>query len=146
MIGYIADFLRFLWAVINTWAGYTTGGIVMALLWFWSTLKSATIPRGVGITLALVFLLVAFFSAWREQYRRAEIAAEDVPDLRGWIDGVITGQMLPDNSGSVPGVLLVVSIKNLKMPSIVQGYACVARTPDGTSFQGQPQTVPPDMK
>jgi hypothetical protein len=29
----------YLLAVIDNWAGYCTGGVIVALLWFWSTLK-----------------------------------------------------------------------------------------------------------
>jgi hypothetical protein len=66
------DFLRFLWAVANNWAGYTTGGLVVALLWLWSTLKQVPISRKTSIAVAVMFLIFAFFNAWRGQYLRTK--------------------------------------------------------------------------
>src|SRR5205809_5832120 len=68
---WFSDLFRFLWAVLNNWAGYTTGGLVVALTSLWSTLfPRFPISRKIGIALALLFLFMAFFNAWRKQYRR----------------------------------------------------------------------------
>jgi len=40
----------------------------VALIWLWSTLKQIPVSRKLGIGLALIFLLFAFFNAWRTQY------------------------------------------------------------------------------
>jgi hypothetical protein len=68
---YLKELGEFSWAVINNWAGYATGGLVVALIWLWSTLKQIPISRKLGITLALIFLFFAFFNAWHNQYSRS---------------------------------------------------------------------------
>jgi hypothetical protein len=67
---WIKDFGVFAWAVVNNWAGYCTGGVIVALLWLWSIIKQQSIPRYVAIGVALAFLLCAFFNAWRTEYRK----------------------------------------------------------------------------
>jgi hypothetical protein len=64
---FFEDIGRFLWAVINNWAGYTTGGVIVAALWLWSTVKQVPISRKSAILVAAFFLLVAIFNAWRDQ-------------------------------------------------------------------------------
>jgi hypothetical protein len=68
---YLKQFGEFSWAVLNNWAGYTTGGVVVALIWLWSTLQQVPISRQMGIAVALTFLFFAFFNAWRDQYKRS---------------------------------------------------------------------------
>lgn len=65
---WFADLFQFLKAVLNSWAGYTTGGIVVALVWLWSTVSQIPMSRKAGIILAIFFLLMALFNAWRKQY------------------------------------------------------------------------------
>src|SRR6266496_4592186 len=90
---WISELGAFLWAVINNWAGYTTGGVVVALLWLWSTLKQIPISRKFGIGIALIFLFFAIFNAWRER-NHAALDAErkleelTIPKLDGHIDRV----------------------------------------------------------
>jgi hypothetical protein len=64
---YINDIGRFLWAVINNWAGYTTGGVLVALLWLWTTFRQIPLSRKIGIGVAVIFLFFAVFNAWRDQ-------------------------------------------------------------------------------
>jgi hypothetical protein len=61
----------FAWAVINGWAGYATGGVVVATIALWHTLRNSPMSRRVGIVLGIIFLLMAFFKAWQEQYEKA---------------------------------------------------------------------------
>jgi hypothetical protein len=76
---WFSDLLHFLLAVINSWAGYATGGVVVALLWLWSTISQIPMSRKAGIVLALFFLFMAFFNAWRKQYReKLTLAAASV--------------------------------------------------------------------
>jgi hypothetical protein len=63
----MSDFSEFLWAVINNWAGYATGGLVVATFWLYFVWKDKPMPRAIGFILAGAFLLMAFFKAWREQ-------------------------------------------------------------------------------
>lgn len=64
-----SELSRFCWAVINNWAGYSTGGIVVATAAFWHILRDVPMSRRFGLGLAVVFLFMAFFKAWRDQYR-----------------------------------------------------------------------------
>src|SRR5947209_179329 len=75
---WFSDFFQFLWAVFNGWAGYATGGAIVALAWLWSTLfPKFPLSRRIGIALALFFLFMAFFNAWRkEHHRRLELERE----------------------------------------------------------------------
>jgi len=41
----------------------------VALVWLWSTIRQSQVSRKFGIVLALLFLFLAFFNAWREQYK-----------------------------------------------------------------------------
>jgi hypothetical protein len=59
------------WAIINNWAGYSTGGVIMAIVAFWHLLKNRPVPRKLGIGLAIFFFVLSFFKAWQDQYRRA---------------------------------------------------------------------------
>ena len=71
MSSFFADLWKFLFAIIHNWAAYWTGGIIVALVTLWHTLRGKPIPRKLGIGLAAFFLLLSFFKAWRDQYQRA---------------------------------------------------------------------------
>jgi hypothetical protein len=64
----------FVWAVITNWAGYATGGVIVALVSLWSLLRKIPPSKKFGVVLALVFLFVALFNAWRDQYVRSHPA------------------------------------------------------------------------
>ncbi len=68
---WFSDIGRFLWAVVNNWAGYSTGGIIVAVVALWHLMKDRPVRRKVGIGLAIVFLFLSFFKAWQDQYHRA---------------------------------------------------------------------------
>src|SRR5438128_12641043 len=65
---WITDIGRFLWAVINNWAGYSTGGIIVAVVALWHLIKNRPVPRKLGIGLAIFFFFLSFFKAWQDQY------------------------------------------------------------------------------
>lgn len=67
---WVLDFLEFIRAVISQWAVYATGGIIVAFLWLWSTLLDTPPSKKVNIGIALFFLFLAVFHAWRKQYRQ----------------------------------------------------------------------------
>lgn len=75
---WFGDLLEFFWAVINSWAGYATGGIIVALVWLWSTVFSIPVSRRTGIGLAVFFLVMAFFNAWRKQFRQRLDLQKDI--------------------------------------------------------------------
>jgi hypothetical protein len=68
MSKFVSEFGRFWWAVFNNWAGYSTGGIIVATVAFWHILRDVPISRQLGLGLAVVFLCMAFFKAWRDEY------------------------------------------------------------------------------
>lgn len=70
MYTYLRDLFEFLWAVINSWAGYSTGGVAVALLSLWSILGRVQYSRRFGIALAEFFLFLAFFNAWRVEHQK----------------------------------------------------------------------------
>jgi hypothetical protein len=63
----IKNFLQFMWDVLNNWAGYVTGGLIIAVITAWLIWKDKTMPRNVGIIFMIGFLLLAFFKAWSDQ-------------------------------------------------------------------------------
>ncbi len=146
----LKDVFVFLWAVINNWAGYCTGGIIMALLWLWSTRKEQALPRKIGTIVALCFLGVAVFSAWRDQKKKVESSMEEVRNLRlqisalnqpafsARIDFAILGAQ-PKGSQ----VALIVSLTNTGAPSAVlpESWELKAVAADGRSFEGWPNTL-----
>lgn len=72
MAGYLHELGKFLWASINNWAGYSTGGVIVAVVSLWHVLKNRQISRKLGLCLAALFLFLAFFKAWQEQFERGE--------------------------------------------------------------------------
>jgi hypothetical protein len=139
---FVREFFIFAWAVINNWAGYCTGGVVVALLWFWSTLKQQPIPKKLGLIVAAVFFALAIFSAWREQYHRAQEAEARGPRLVGEIQGTLVGI----SEGQV-GMIMVATISNLPTgdPSIVKMYSLTITLQSGEQIKGEPFTVPKTM-
>src|SRR5205085_4904844 len=69
----MSDILTFLWAVANNWAGYSTGGLVVASIVLWFLWRDKPMPRKLALWLALLFLLMAFYKAWHDQYIENEV-------------------------------------------------------------------------
>ncbi len=78
----MSDLFSFVWAVINSWAGYATGGLIVALVALWSTLRQKPVPRKLGVVLAIVFLLLAFFHAWRDQLNQKRDLFAKLDDIQ----------------------------------------------------------------
>jgi hypothetical protein len=144
----LGDIGSFLWSVINNWAGYCTGGIIVALLWIWSTVKQTTVPRRIGIIVAISFLAVATFNAWREQKKRADDAdvarqkAEarfdelTIPKMSADIVGMMDAHMtIGTNNRSL--ITLVVTVRNLGAPSIAQFKKASITLSGGQEFHPQ---------
>lgn len=85
------EILEFLWAVINNWAGYITGGLIVALVSFYFISADKPMPRNIGFVLAALFLFMAFFKAWRDQKHAKEKAQEEL-NAEADIRGVVTVQ------------------------------------------------------
>jgi hypothetical protein len=75
---WLRDLLEFCWTVLNSWAGYTTGGIIVALVWLWSTISTTPPSRPAGIGLAIFFLIMAFFNAWRKLFHRLLVLQAEI--------------------------------------------------------------------
>ena len=63
----LTELIEFLWSVVNSWAGYATGGLIVAFVWFYFGFKQSSPPRNLILVLAVFFLFCAFFNAWRIQ-------------------------------------------------------------------------------
>jgi hypothetical protein len=87
---YIQEIGEFIWAVVNNWAGYCTGGLIVALLWLWATIKQRALPRQIGIALAIIFLFFAVFNAWRAKDQQLRALKESLrsPVLEGGYEGL----------------------------------------------------------
>jgi hypothetical protein len=68
----VKEIWEFFLEVVNNWAGYATGGLVVAILWLWSKYQAKDIPRKWALALAALFLFAAFFKAWQKQYTRSQ--------------------------------------------------------------------------
>lgn len=126
---YLRELGIFLWDVINNWAGYATGGIVVAFIGLWSTLSRKTASRRFGIVVALFFLFFAFFNAWRAEYGKTYPTLRLAIDLEGFAD---TLEDQPGHSllpGTGTAVMLFVDIRNLGAPSIADHWTLYLTVP-----------------
>ncbi len=112
---YVTDLRVFLWAVINTWAVYFTGGIIIALLALLHVITEKDLPRKVGFAVAGVFLFLAIFTAWRDEYRKSQ------PGLHLTIEGAGIGEGTRAGRPLTAAIMLV-SLTNRGTPSIADGW------------------------
>jgi hypothetical protein len=68
----IRDFFQYLWDLFVQWTGAATGGTIVALAWLWETYTKKPLSRQTRLRLAVLFLLMASFFAWRTQYQKAK--------------------------------------------------------------------------
>jgi len=57
----LSDLLSFICAVVNSWAGYATGGVIMALVAFWAMFRQKQVPRSMGLGLPSFFFSLRSF-------------------------------------------------------------------------------------
>jgi archaellum component FlaF (FlaF/FlaG flagellin family) len=75
--------LEFIWSIIDNWAGYFTGGVIIAVITIWLTWKGQVMTRKILILISVCFFLMAIYKAWEQQYERADLAVEEQnKDLR----------------------------------------------------------------
>jgi hypothetical protein len=108
---YLQDFLTFLWAVITNWAGYATGGVIVALVALYTLVKEVPIPKKVGIAIALFFLLLAIFTAWRNEYLKTR------PGLI-----VTVRQIGAMTDGEYSRLFVITSVSNRGSASVADGW------------------------
>jgi hypothetical protein len=146
----MSDVLEFAWAVVNNWAGYATGGLVVATFWLFFVWKDKQMPRTLGFTLAGIFLLMAFFKAWKEQRQNVRSRDADIEILQGQIGDLkksnIVGEVVfavlgKQAEGSHAG--LIVNLTNDGAPSAIDpsSWKFTARTSDGKIYRGSPNTL-----
>ncbi len=70
------DVFIFIRDVLNSWAGYLTGGLVVAFVALWFAWRDRQIPRAIALALAGLFLAMAFYSAWHDQYLENKVGRE----------------------------------------------------------------------
>lgn len=76
------DFVQFLWAVLINWAGFSTGGLIIATIVLYFAWRDKTIPRKVTLTLSVIFLFLAFFRAWEDQREVSRGLSQSVTDQK----------------------------------------------------------------
>jgi hypothetical protein len=82
------QFVKWLWAVMNHWEVFVTGGIITAILEAWNRLGPAQyeFPRKWYVVLVLLYIFFAAFLAWRDEYVRAQHVSDQVAELAAMQD------------------------------------------------------------
>lgn len=146
----MSDFLEFLWAVINSWAGYATGGLVVASAWIFFVWKDKPMPRTIGFVLASLFLLMAFFKAWKLQKNIGAQNTVKISELRGEIDSLtvsrIDGKIVFAVLGAQPtgsSAGMVVNLDNKGADSAIDpsSWQLTVVVPSGDKHFGSPNTL-----
>jgi predicted membrane protein len=86
----MAHMLTFLWAVMNNWAGYATGGMIMAVIFLGQTLSNKWAPsKRLLKVCCVIFFALAIFKSWDDQYTSArskqELLEHKSPRLAGFL-------------------------------------------------------------
>jgi hypothetical protein len=63
---------RFLVATVNHWVTLVTGGIVTALVFLYTKWRNQDLEPGSYLSLLGIFVVIASFLAWRDQYRKGQ--------------------------------------------------------------------------
>ncbi len=112
----------------------------MAGLWLWSTIKQTPISRRAGIGLAVLFLCLAVFNAWREEYHRRK--GLEAMSLVGQFAGLAVAPAEAEQQSSLVTVMGVIS--NPTGPStIVTSFALTAILANGQSLEAIPVALSP---
>jgi hypothetical protein len=142
----MSDFWQFVIAVFwhwQSWAGGSgAGGAVVVLVAISERLSGRTMSRRMYVSLFIfVFLVGAFFVAWRDQYQAVQAAKEQTqkaekkleeltkPGLALHIDELGIG----DNA-KIPyiGALITANLTNNGAPSIAESWELLVILPDGS--------------
>ena len=157
----LLDTSAFIVAVFSQWQNLLLGGGAGATLALLLSLYERLSERVVGkrlyiLTFMIGFLFVAFFLAWREQYKlvagenQKRIAAEKqledltVPQLFGNIRQY-SSAVGPFEGADAFIVLIVVSIGNRGADSIAAGHELLLTTVMGRTFSLAPTVFPNDI-
>ena len=143
----MSDILTFIWAVINNWAGYSTGGLIVATAAFWAIWRDKPMPRTALLILSGLFLFMAIYKAWHDQKvtvtdanktiegLRKELdearhtldyeREQNTPKLSGEIDQMAIGDV-PEMGGAQ--IFLQLSVRNTGAASIVEAWLLRVKT------------------
>jgi hypothetical protein len=115
------DLPRFLWVVINNWAGYATGGLIVATCSLYFLSKDKPMPRIVGFVLSGIFLLLAFYKAWHVQHEEVlRLQAELDATTKPHFEVVISQALANYHSSGFTIALVQMGIMNIGAASSVR--------------------------
>jgi hypothetical protein len=144
---FVRELGEFLWAVINNWAGYATGGLIVALVWLWSTVKQGPVSRKFGIGLAILFLFFAVFNAWRDkQHELLALQERLTPKLEMIVSQRVWGGMGPNPAETRLGMVIWLSIINHGAESIAHDYSAKLVFTDGRIVDGIREQVTQELR
>jgi hypothetical protein len=154
----MSEFGQFLWAVLNNWAGYATSGLIVASASLYFVARDKPMPKKIGFVLAALFLLMAFFKAWKDQKDAVDVEnskneqqllangrlQKQLDDLTksnisGRIDWAVMGEQ--PNDGSHVGVILSLSNSGASSSIDPGSWTLTAVTQDGRSYSGYANTL-----
>jgi hypothetical protein len=75
-------FWLFFWAILNNWAGYSTGGLIVALASLWFSGRGKTMSAKVFVGLSVCFFAMAIYKGWEDQYEKASEAGKSSDEFR----------------------------------------------------------------
>jgi hypothetical protein len=128
----VSHIFIFLWDMVNNWAGYATGGLIMALVFLGQTLSNKWQPsRALLKSLCIIFLALAIFKSWDDQYTSAATNQKLLDDKSPKLEGFIHRTLIADEPGTTNSLILAeVSIRNAgAAPSIADDFRVTAVMP-----------------
>lgn len=150
----LSDFWNWCWAVLDHWQVLVTGGFITAILAMIQAKTGKDFPWSGTKWIFLVFLVAAFFLAWRDQYLKSKPKV-DIKIIRGGaavniLEQPPTGTMvylelLVSNSGPRTGLTRwLVSVKDGE--NSIRGRTALITGPINLTGKGNPQALPPREK
>jgi len=135
-------------AVLKNWLELAGGGLIAVVgWWIWPFICKQlgrpewvdAVPSSLIWGLIVVALLLAFFKAWRSEYRKAQAAEArlkelSLPALKAQILQVAISDQVQGNEDQAVWFILLVSVSNVGAPSICKHYGLEVTTLDGNAF------------
>jgi hypothetical protein len=145
----IGHLFTFLWAIINNWAGYATGGLIMALIFFGQTWSKKWEPsKKILKVCCIVFLALAIFKSWDEQYTSATTRQKLLEDKSPKLDGFVHRTVIADEPGTTNSLILVeLGVGNSGgVPSIAGEFRLMVLLSKGKSTNAEAISFPDEYK
>jgi hypothetical protein len=146
----VSDLLEFLWAVINNWAGYATGGLIVASAWLFFAAKDRQMPKNIALALAASFLFMAFFKAWKDKKDSAEVQRTENTRLQKQINDLSVTKVYGSIDFAILGAqpvgshaALILTLGNNGAASAIDpgSWMLSVTASDGTVHYGMPTTI-----